>query len=253
RLPEGFAGVFEPEGGYLLCERAIVEMAAEAARYGARIRENEPVRSWSVDAGGVIAVTDRAAYRAAKLVIAAGAWSAKVAGDLGVSLEVTRQILGWLRPADAAPFRDGHLPCWAIDHGEGLLYGFPISGGEPLLKVANHHRGAATDPDRLDRRATPDDAEDFLAHLRRYLPSAIGPVERMKVCMYTNSSDGHFYLDRHPRHSSVAVACGFSGHGFKFATVVGEALADLALAGRTDLPIGFLSLARRQPASRIGT
>ena len=249
RLPEGFAGMFEPEGGYLLCEQAIIEMAGEAARRGAVIRDNEPVRSWSVDAGGVAVVTDRATHRGAKLVLAAGAWSSKVASDLGVSLAVTRQILGWVRPPDLEPFREGNLPCWAIDHGEGLLYGSPIHAEEPLLKVANHHRGAATDPDRLDRRVTSEDAEDFLPHLRRYLPSAVGPVARMKVCMYTNSDDGHFFLDHHPRCESVSVACGFSGHGFKFAPVVGEALADLALAGRTDLPIGFLAFARSRPTS----
>ena len=244
RLPEGFAGVFEPEGGYLLSEQSIIEMAGEAARHGAVIHENEPARSWTVDAPGVTVVTDRATHRAAKLVLTAGAWSSRLAQNLGVSLEVTRQILGWVRLPDVEPFREGNLPCWAIDHGEGLLYGFPIHAGETVLKVANHHRGAVTDPDQLDRRATLEDAEEFLPHLRRYVPGAVGPVERMKVCMYTNSPDGHFFVDRHPRHESVVVACGFSGHGFKFAPVMGEALADLALAGRTRLPIEFLSLDR---------
>ena len=126
RLPDGFAGVFEPEGGYLRCERAVVDMAGEATRHGAAIRENEPVRSWSVDTGGVSVVTDRGTHCAARLVLAAGAWSSKVASDLGVSLEVTRQILGWVRPPDPEPFREGNLPCWAVDHGDGLLYGFPI-------------------------------------------------------------------------------------------------------------------------------
>jgi glycine/D-amino acid oxidase-like deaminating enzyme len=101
-----------------------------------------------------------------------------------------------------------------------------------------------TDPELLDRGLAAGDESGFRAGLARHLPDANGPLLAAQVCMYTNSQDGHFILDRHPAHASIALACGFSGHGFKFAPVIGEALADLALEGRSALPIGFLSLAR---------
>ena len=96
----------------------------------------------------------------------------------------------------------------------------------------------------MDRRARAEDETDFRPLIRRYLPGADGPLRKMHVCMYTYSPDSHFIVDRHTAHENVLLACGFSGHGFKFAPVIGDALADLALAGRTELPIGFLSFAR---------
>ncbi|MFB3137969.1 MAG: FAD-dependent oxidoreductase, partial [Phycisphaerales bacterium] len=104
--------------------------------------------------------------------------------------------------------------------------------------------GQPTTPDAIDRQSLPGDEDDFRPALRRFIPHADGPLLSMRVCMYTNTPDSHFIIDRHPAHDRVTIACGFSGHGFKFASVIGEALADLALTGRTDLPIEFLGLGR---------
>ncbi|MCZ6494017.1 MAG: FAD-dependent oxidoreductase, partial [Planctomycetota bacterium] len=114
----------------------------------------------------------------------------------------------------------------------------------PGLKVAHHFPGEPTTPDTIDRQALPEDEDDFRPALGRFIPHADGPLLSLHVCMYTNTPDSHFIIDRHPAHDRVTLACGFSGHGFKFASVIGEALADLALTGRTDLPIEFLGLGR---------
>jgi glycine/D-amino acid oxidase-like deaminating enzyme len=114
----------------------------------------------------------------------------------------------------------------------------------PGLKMARHGRGTLADPDTVSREATQADRDEVLAIARRYLPSAVGPTLSSRICLYTNSPDGHFIVDRHPGCERAVIACGFSGHGFKFASVMGEVLADLATTGATPLPIGFLGLER---------
>ena len=112
------------------------------------------------------------------------------------------------------------------------------------FKLAHHKPAAPTEPDLVERDVLPGDEDSFRDCLRRYIPDADGPTLAMRTCLYTNSPDSHFIIDRHPRQRRVVVACGFSGHGFKFASVVGEALADIATMDKTDLPVAFLSLAR---------
>ena len=137
------------------------------------------------------------------------------------------------------------FPTWALAHPDGsVYYGFPMLSDNRGLKVAHHRRGQPTDPDSVIRDVLPGDEEDFRPTLKRFLPSADGPLLAIGVCLYTNSMDSHFIIDRHPVSDRVTFACGFSGHGFKFAPVIGEVLADLAVSGQTALPIGFLRLNR---------
>jgi sarcosine oxidase len=165
--------------------------------------------------------------------------------DLGVELVVTRQVLGWVWPRRPERFELGAFPVWGIENADGsLAYGFPMMVDNPGLKVARHGRGPVTDPDRVSRAATAADETEVHEILNRNLPDGNGPLLSLRVCLYTNSPDGHFIIDRHPRHERVTVACGFSGHGFKFASVVGEVLADLATKGATGLPVEFLGLRR---------
>ena len=135
---------------------------------------------------------------------------------------------------------------WAVGHDDGTLhYGFPMSGDSMGLKIAHHARGPVTHPDRINRDHQPDDEDSVRNFIRTFMPAADGPLLALRTCMYTNSRDSHFIIDRHPHHERVSLACGFSGHGFKFASVIGQILADLATGdGQTDLPVGFLSLAR---------
>jgi sarcosine oxidase len=145
-------------------------------------------------------------------------------------------------------FEGGRLPVWAVGHDDGsLYYGFPLSAGDGGvgLKLAHHARGPVTDPDHVARDPQPGDDRSVRDFIARFMPDADGPTLAQRVCLYTNCPDSHFVIDRHPRHDGrVVLACGFSGHGFKFASVAGEILADLATRGATGLPIEFLSLRR---------
>jgi sarcosine oxidase len=245
-LPETFEAMYEPHAGYIVPEHAVALMSTEAVRSGAMIRARERTVGWSATSGGVHVTTERAEYHGAHVVFCCGAWTSSVVAGLGVGLRVTRQILGWVWPRDPDAFARGQFPCWAIeDESRSIFYGFPMAESNPGLKIARHVPGLTVNPETLDRSgATADDEESFREGLRRFLPSGDGPTMSIATCMYTMSPDSHFILDTHPAHPNVSVACGFSGHGFKFAPVVGEIMADLAVNGRTDLPASFLGLRR---------
>ena len=245
KLPADFTGVWEPRAGFLLPEKVVAAQAELALRAGADLRGREEVLDWSADASGVTVRTNKGEYRGDKLLFCGGPWTGKIVRDLGVELLVTRQVLGWVWPRTPGLFELGRFPVWGIEAADGSLsYGFPMTADNPGLKVARHGRGRATDPDRVQRNATAADEAEVLEILNRNLPDGVGPLLSLRICLYTMSPDEHFIIDRHPRHPRVTVACGFSGHGFKFASVVGEVLADLALQGTTELPASFLGLRR---------
>jgi sarcosine oxidase len=248
RRPEGYAALFEPDAGFLLCERAIDAQARRAAAHGATLLAGERVvRFASTGAGsGVEVVTERRTVAAGALVVTVGSWAPALLASLGVSLRVTRQPLFWL-PAPTG-FELGSVPCWAVQRPEapGLFYGFPALpaglAGNRGIKLAHHHPGDVADPDAPRAPATAGELAGVLGAVAPFLPDLEGPALASKVCLYTSTTDGHFVVDRHPEHPGVVFGCGFSGHGFKFASAMGEALADLALNGRTELPVGFLGL-----------
>jgi sarcosine oxidase len=156
----------------------------------------------------------------------------------------------WFQPSGGVgPFTPDRQPIWI--HGgtaDGLqLYGFPaIDGPDGGVKVAFFRRGVVCTPETIDRVVHPDEVAFMAEHLRALLPTVPGRPLTAVTCMYTTTPDHHFVIARHPRHEQVTVACGFSGHGFKFVPVVGEILADLATRGTTDHPIGLFD--PRRPA-----
>jgi sarcosine oxidase len=243
-LRDDHVGLLESQAGFLDPEKAIAAFVEGALRTGcADVHAHEAVERWTETS----VQTNRASYHAERIIFCGGAWSGQLLRDLGVKLVVTRQVMGWVWPREPEMFEYGRLPVWAIDHPQGgLYYGFPMmrDGAAPGFKLALHRPGAATDPDRVSRETSATDEESFRDCLTRFIPKADGPLLAMRTCLYTNSPDSHFIIDRHPQHDSVLLACGFSGHGFKFASVIGEALADLAVRNRTDLPVGFLRLDR---------
>jgi sarcosine oxidase len=246
RLPAGYQRLEEPNAGFVTPERCILLFTDQALRHGATIITRTKISEWKRDGDGFIVDTDRGRYSAARLVIAAGAWAGKLIPGLAPRLSVTRQVLAWMRPKNWDAFALGQFPCWTVDQ----FYGFPILpvgafGGPIGLKVARHFPGRVSDPDRLDRVPAPSDERELIDAVQRFLPEGYVETHAMKVCMYTNTPDEHFILDYLPGfEKDVAVAAGFSGHGFKFSSVVGEIMADLVTRGGTTLPIGFLSARR---------
>lgn len=244
-LPREHRGLLERAGGFIVPELAVGVMARQAGVAGAEIHGREGVTEWSADGEGVTVRTARGEYRGKTLILCGGPWSAKLCRGLGVAVTVTRQTMWWVQPKRAELFSMSRLPCWAIERQPGaLFYGFPMTPWRPGFKLALHAPGTPDDPDRPDRTIRPEDEAPVRECLRRFFPEADGPVLAAAVCHYDNSPDGHFIIDRHPQHQNVIVATGFSGHGFKFAPAIGQALAEMTLDGATTLPFEFLRLAR---------
>ncbi|MEA2660806.1 MAG: sarcosine oxidase [Chloroflexota bacterium] len=240
RFEPDWWGLAESTAGYLLPDRAIAAHLTMAERGGADLHFEERVLGWARDGDGVKVSTDRGTYRAAKLVIAAGAWNARLLPAIAPLLQVKRVPLFWFEPvAERAALEQ--LPVYIVDSGLGHgCYGFPYLPDQGL-KIATHGAGTPTDPDTVDREAHPADEAPVRAFITQRLPVADGPVRMTKICMYTVTPDEHFIVDV---DGPVAYASACSGHGFKFASVMGEVLADLALDGATRHPIGFLSASR---------
>lgn len=245
RVPEAFEAVWESGAGFIIPELAVSLFAREALSRGAELHGHEPALSWTSDGKTVKVRTPVATYEASSLIISAGAWAEGVITGLGVPLRVTRQILAWYWPKRPALFGMPAFPVWAIENEQGEFhYGFPLLPSPPGFKIALHKQGAPADPTLSDRRAVPSDERETREALRRYFPDADGPLLSLSTCLYTNSPDGHPILDLHPAHRNVAIVAGCSGHGFKFAPIFAEILADLATTGKTAHPASFLNLSR---------
>lgn len=254
RVPTGHAALYEHAAGVLRPESCIEAFAAAARDHGATIGTHERVTAIHPGDVEVAVDTDRARYRGRAVVVTTGPWTSKLLGGMDLarpipSLATTRQVMGWLAPsADAAPsFQvDSGFPCWAIEDSPGSLhYGFPVLPGDHDMRFARHFKGSECDPDAMSRLAEPEELQGPAEFTRSLFAAGPGMnLSRAGVCIYTSSPDSHFIIDRLPGSDNIVLACGFSGHGFKFAPVVGEVLADLALDGETPHDIDFLSLDR---------
>lgn len=249
RLAPDMVAVYQAESGFLLPERCIVAYVEAAHGLGAEIHARERVLGWEAAEKRVVVRTERGKYSASKLVVTAGAWAGQVVPALREVARPERQVLIWTQPLRPEFFRLGSFPVFNMEAPEGRFYGFPVYG-VPGFKIGRyHHRDEQVDdPDRMDRECHPEDEKVLRAGIRRYFPDADGPTMGMKTCLFTNSPDEHFILDLHPDFPQVAVAAGFSGHGFKFCSVIGEIMSELILDGAARLDIDMFRLARFRPA-----
>ena len=244
-VPDDHVAFFETQAGVLLPERVMQAHVMLAKQHGAELHEQEPVTAWHEDDHGVVVTTSLDTYHADHVIFASGAWTDRLVKDLGVDLKVTRQTFGWFTPTNEAPLKLGTLPSWFIDLGDGWgHYGFPLLPDQPGFKFSLHKPGSVVSVDSVQRTPTPQDLRDLENAIAKKIPVAAGPCVSVQTCLYTNSPDSHFIIDTHPTCKHATIACGFSGHGFKFVSVMGEVLADLATTGRTDNPVGFLGLDR---------
>ena len=239
----GIVGVWEPQGGLLnpeVCVRTLLRAAQSA---GAEVRHGEPVQSWHDGPAGAVVETPRGRYEAGTLVVTAGPWAGRLLAELGLPLVVTRQPLAWFGPASpeqGALLTAGRCPWWICAMDGTHLYGVPDVDGRGV-KAAIHEPGEPCTPETVRREVTPEEVGAIRRLLGRILPGADGRLLDAATCLYTMTPDGHFVIGRPPGHPHLVYAAGFSGHGFKFAPVIGEILAQLTIDGRTPHPIGFLA------------
>ncbi|HYM71246.1 MAG TPA: N-methyl-L-tryptophan oxidase [bacterium] len=243
-LAPDMVAVYQSDGGFVMSERAIVAYVNAALEGGADVHAREQVLGWEPDGKGVRVRTVHGTYTARRLVLTAGPWAGKLAPSLADLAVPERQVLIWTQPLAPDRFRLGAFPVFNMEAPEGRFYGFPVYS-VPGFKIGKyHHRGESADADQVDREIHPEDEAVLREGIRRYFPDADGPTMALKTCLFTNSPDEHFILDVHPEFPQVSIAAGFSGHGFKFASVVGEIMADLSTEERSDFDLGLFRLAR---------
>ena len=243
-MPPGHMGLLQQDGGFVLSERSIVAYVNAAITEGAEIRARESMVKWESEGEGVRVFTDRGEYTADRLVVTAGAWASGILPSLEKIAIPERQVLAWLQPEDPSLFTPDVFPVFNAYFEEGRYYGFPVFG-IPGFKIGRyHHLEEYVDPNVNSSVVTAEDEEILRSATARYFPKANGTVMTLKTCMFTNTPDDHFIIDLIPGFPQVSVAVGFSGHGFKFASVVGEILGDLALDGKTNHNIDLLRIDR---------
>jgi sarcosine oxidase len=248
RVPQDYVAVLQPDGGFLEAEPSIAAHLALASAAGADIRSSETVRAIEPCVGSVRVITDRGPIEAGAAIVAVGAWTKSLLPEFGKVLRVTREVMGWFAMADADLSSAGQLPVFIIESRHGMHYGIPAprgASGATEIKVAkHHHRNETVDPDAYDRTVSADDEALIRAAIADHIPMANGELIAAKTCLYTMTPDGHFLIDHLPGAPNVIVASPCSGHGFKFAPVIGEALADLATTGATSHDVSRFSLRR---------
>jgi monomeric sarcosine oxidase len=249
RVGGDLVGVYEPTAGYLLVEDCVEAHLKAAEAAGAELRVDKAVaidgsQAWSADGRGVrVNLRHGHAIEADRLIVCAGAWAGGLLADCAVQLTVLRKSLFWFKSKSPEYDASGGLPVYLFELPHGIFYGFPKLDPRGV-KVAEHSGGRVVPPDSPDRSLDAEEQRRLVQFLSAHLPGIAKEVSDHRVCLYTMSPDEHFIIDRHPRHANVVFAAGLSGHGFKFAPVLGKALAELALDGGTNLPIDFLSLSR---------
>jgi sarcosine oxidase len=242
--PPDYRAILEMGAGYLEVEKCVEQHLRLAANLGAEIHVNERVARWSAQQKTVVVRTDRQVYEANRLVVAAGPWSKMLLEDLGLPLVVRRVPQFWF---DAPPkySRRAACPCFGIEFPNSFVYGFPSLDNEGL-KMADHkagvNGGVVDNPSAVDRAIHPEDLVSLREAIERCFSGVNPEPTSASVCLYTMTPDEHFIVDKHPKFPHVSFAAGFSGHGFKFSSVIGQALSELTLGGESSLPIGFLRL-----------
>ena len=248
---EDAVGVLEARAGALRADRANAAHLQIAEGAGAELQFGVRVVDWRPVPGGGFEVesADGDLFGAEQLVLTAGPWISELVPDLRLPLTVEREIPMWFRPtAEPASLGADRMPIWVLLEEGVMYYGIPHDP-ELGLKASIHHWGTFGEPDEIDRTVHESDVERVRTWLRRRMPAANGPLVHAEVCLYTNMPDETFVIDRHPAATGVAFASACSGHGYKFAPVIGDILADLVMTGSSAWPIEPFRMGRLQPTA----
>lgn len=245
-LPEDFYACLEPDSGVLYSEACIRAYRKLAIQHGAVLRTHTRVTGLQVEPNHVIVQTENASYRGAKVLVSAGAWNPSILQSLGLHLPLvpTRKTVAWFE-ADEDLYQSAKFPAFVFTLRDSMFYGFPSFDGSGV-KIGRHDAGQPIDPDQLDRTfgTFSSDEGDVRSFLESYMPQAAGRLTQGKVCIYTMTPDEHFVIDRHPEHEHVVITAGFSGHGFKFASAIGEVASQLLSEGKAAHDLSMFSLLR---------
>jgi len=249
KIPESYTNLMEVDAGFITPERAILSFTKQALKYKAAIHTKEKTLEWSKKDGVIQVKTNKQTYKCKKLVLTTGAWTSKFSNVK--NLEVTRQIMAWAQPKNLNMFKLNNFPCWTFSDPSknGIYYGFPSlpnsSFGELTgLKFAHHTKGTLSDPDMVNRNVSKEEEKILVEAIKKFIPKGVETINSMKTCLYTYSPDEDFILDFYNNNKDIVIAAGFSGHGFKFASVIGEILSELVTKGKSIHPINFLNANR---------
>ena len=243
RPPDDAVAIWEPRAGVLDPEAAIDAQLSLARAARAELRFGEKVTKWRATAEGVEVTTSSGTYAAARLVISAGPWMSELVPELALPLEIERNAVYWFDPLKAAEFTPDRLPVFIHEYAPGRTwYGFANFGDG--VKVALHHEGETTTANTVRRAVSEGEVAGMRGLLKTFLPDANGALRTTSVCLYTNTPDENFILDRHPEHPAVFIASPCSGHGFKFSIAIGEAIADDLMGESRRFDLSPFSLAR---------
>jgi sarcosine oxidase len=247
-VPSHWVGLYQPDGGYLRPEASIKRFVAAAAKRGAEVRTQTRVLSVTPTANAILIRTPTETIEVGSVIVAAGAWIGDFAPWLKTHLKVTRQVVGWFPPIRPELFTPDVFPVFILESEEDHIYGFPNFSGSGV-KSASHVVGRTlAHPDAMDRTVTAEDETQIAKTLLRYLPDVGAPASKLAACLYTRTADGHFLIDHWPDDHRIVLASPCSGHGFKFVSLFGEILADLADHGTTDHDISLFRYRDVAPA-----
>ena len=234
RPAEDMVGILEPCAGILFPEKCVAAHLNQAR--GGQLNYDEQVLDWKADATGVRVTTNKDTYACSQVVFSVGSWLKQLVPAL--PLVVERQVLFWFSSSRPDLFRPDKCPIHLWEHSPGrYFYGFPNLGNG--VKLAGHHEGEIVDPDKINRSVPQAEIDGMLQLIAPYLPAVTVPCLESVVCMYTNTPDGHFLIDRHPEHRQVLLVSPCSGHGFKFSSAIGQVVADLLLKGQSTFDLSL--------------
>jgi sarcosine oxidase len=244
-LPDNVQGLFQPDGGLVDARRTNAAHVALARAHGATILSETPVRAITPDGEGVAVVTDKATYRARRVVVTAGAWSNQVLRNVGLDLPltVTQEQVTYFQTPHLREFAPDRFPIWIWHGGQhDCFYGFPVYG-EVATKAGQDVGGDVVTADTRTFTPNPRAHADLRRFLEQHIPRSLGPELYTKTCIYTLTPDRDFIIDTVPDHPQIAVAIG-AAHAFKFAGLIGQILSELAIEGESQFPIDLFTLNR---------